>query len=28
VENDEQYSAEEKAQRIAEIDKKLATLNK
>jgi len=28
VENDEQYSAEEKAQRIAEIDKKLAALNK
>jgi phosphonate transport system substrate-binding protein len=28
VENDEQYSAEEKAQRIAEIDKKLAALAK
>ena len=28
VENDEQYSAEEKAQRIADIDKKLAALNK
>jgi phosphonate transport system substrate-binding protein len=28
VENDEQYSADEKAQRIAEIDKKLASLNK
>jgi phosphonate transport system substrate-binding protein len=28
VENDEQYSAEEKAQRIAEIDKKLAALVK
>jgi phosphonate transport system substrate-binding protein len=28
VENDQQYSAEEKAQRIAEIDKKLAALNK
>jgi phosphonate transport system substrate-binding protein len=28
VENDEQYSADEKAQRIAEIDKKLAALNK
>jgi phosphonate transport system substrate-binding protein len=28
VENDEQYSAEEKAQRMAEIDKKLAALAK
>ena len=28
VENDEQYSAEEKSKLIAEIDKKLAALNK
>ena len=28
VENDEQYSADEKAKLIAEIDKKLAALNK
>lgn len=28
IENDQQYSAEEKTQRIAEIDKKLAALNK